>query len=165
MAKAGDVIEKQVLLKAPIQRVWEAISDAGQFGQWFGARFAEPFRAGRRVQATLVPTATDAEVAAQQAPYSGMTFDIHIERMEPMRHLSFRWQPGVPEDGVVPSPDEMTVVSFDLEKVAGGTRLTIRESGFEAIPLERRASAFEGNAQGWEIQAMLLAKYLESSES
>ena len=160
-----DMIENQVLLKAPLERVWSAIGDAAQFGRWFGARFEEPFQAGRRIPATLVPTEVDPDVAAKQNAYSGMTFDVDVVRVEPMRHLSFRWQPGVPENGEAPPPDETTLVSFDLEEVAGGTRLTIRESGFDSIALERRASAFEGNAQGWEIQAELLTKYLASSDS
>lgn len=156
-----DVIEKRVLLKAPIERVWQAIGDSAEFGRWFGARFAEPFRAGRRIQATIVPTEMDPEVAAKQEGYSDVSFDIEVVRIEPGRHLSFRWQPSMPEDGEEIPADETTLVSFDLEEVPEGTMLTIRESGFDSIPLARRARAFESNAEGWEVQATLIAKYLE----
>jgi hypothetical protein len=77
-----------------------------------------------------------------------------------MRHFSFRWHPGVVEPGVDYAKEPTTLVAFELEEAAGDTMLTITESGFDRIPLERRAKAFSGNEQGWEAQTRLIAKYL-----
>ncbi len=160
MTTQTDIIEKQVTLRAPIERVWAAISDSAQFGRWFGARFEEPFEAGRRVAARMVPTGADEDVARSQEPYAGMQFYLWIERVEAPTHLSFRWQPGGDPSGDATSEAETTLVTFELQGVPAGTLLTIRESGFDAIPLERRARAFADNDRGWEIQATLIAKYL-----
>lgn len=159
MTSSTDRIEKQVLLRAPIERVWRAISDAEQFGRWFGARFDGPFTAGARASGTIEQTEVDPEIARHQAPYAGTPFDILVERMEAPRHFSFRWHPGA-------EPDEerddnaRTLVTFELEEVPEGTRLTIRETGFERISVERRAKAFEENEGGWEAQTTLIEKYL-----
>ena len=154
-----DRIEKIVTLKAPVDRVWNAISDSKQFGTWFGAAFDGPFVAGQRVTGKIVPTKIDAEVAKTQKPYEGMAIDLMIERVESNRVLSFRWHP-YPVENADYSKEPTTLVTFELAEVQGGTRLTITESGFDSIPLERRAKAFAANEEGWAKQAELLAGYL-----
>lgn len=152
-----DRIEKQVLLAAPRERVWRAIADSARFGVWFGARFDGPFVEGATVTGRIAPTQVDEEIARLQQPWAGMPFDIVVERIEPQRRLSFRWHPG----SELPPPDEpMTLVEFELEDAEGGTLLRIRESGFDRIPLERRAKAFADNEGGWEMQLKLIASYL-----
>lgn len=160
MSDDTDRIVKQVLLRAPLARVWQAISDAQRFGTWFGAEFDGGFVAGARLTGRIVPTQVDPDVAAMQAPYAGTPFEISIERIEPMRLLSLRWHPGAVDPGVDYSQEPTTLVAFELEETDEGTRLTITESGFDAIPLARRAEVFEGNRQGWEAQAGLIGKYL-----
>jgi len=160
MASNTDRIEKQALLHAPLERVWRAISDAREFGSWFGMQLDGPFVAGTRVGGQIVPTTVDPDVAAAQKPYEGQRFDIMVDRIEPMRLLSFRWHPGAPEPGADHSKEPTTLVVFELEERPDGTLLTITESGFDSIPLARRAEALEGNAQGWEAQLMLIGKYL-----
>lgn len=155
-----DRIVKQVLLRAPLARVWQAIGNAQRFGTWFGAEFDGDFAAGARLAGRIVPTQVDAEVAGMQAPYAGTPFEIFIERIEPMRLLSLRWHPGAVDPDVDYTQEPTTLVVFELEETAEGTRLTITESGFDAIPLARRAEVFEGNRQGWEAQAGLIGKYL-----
>jgi uncharacterized protein YndB with AHSA1/START domain len=157
-----DRIEKNVLLRAPRDRVWNAISDATQFGAWFGVELDGPFLAGSRVAGRIVPTRVDPEVAAMQEPYTGMAFECTVERIEPMNLFSFRWHPFAVEPGVDYSGEPTTLVTFELEDAAGGTRLKITESGFDRIPLERRAKAFAANDGGWTKQAELIAKYLAS---
>ena len=152
-------IVKQIVLQAPLERVWRAIADAGAFGQWFGARFDGRFEAGARLHARIEPTTVDAEVARQQQPYAGMAFDIIVERVEPMRLLAFRWHPGA-DAGPDAADAEMTLVEFALEEVPQGVRLTITESGFDRVPAARRAQAIAGNTGGWEAQTGLIAKYL-----
>ena len=153
-------IVKQVVLEAPLEQVWQAIADADAFGHWFGAEFDGRFEAGARLHARIKPTAVDAEVARQQQPYAGMAFDVVVERVEPMHRFSFRWHPGGGTAGPEPSDEEMTLVEFVLEEVPQGVRLTITESGFERVPLARRAQAIAGNTGGWEAQTGLIAKYL-----
>jgi uncharacterized protein YndB with AHSA1/START domain len=155
-----DRIVKQILLRATRERVWRAISDSSQFGQWFGVALQGPFVAGRRVTGRIVPTTADPEVAKMQEPWIGLAFDFHVERLEPMTHFSFRWHPG--GDPVAPdTPDEqMTTVTFELADAPGGVMLTITESGFDRVPLERRAKAFTDNEGGWQMQTRLIEKFL-----
>jgi uncharacterized protein YndB with AHSA1/START domain len=165
MASTTDRIEKQVVLKAPLARVWRAIADAREFGSWFGVAFDGAFAPGARLTGRIVPTTVDAAVAASQKPHEGARFEITVDRVEPMRLFSFRWHPFAVEPGVDYANEPMTLVTFELEEVAGGTRLAIAESGFDAIPLARRAKAFEMNDQGWAAQASLVARYVAGARA
>jgi uncharacterized protein YndB with AHSA1/START domain len=160
----ADRIEKKVLLRAPRGRVWRAISDAREFGSWFGMAFDGPFAAGERVTGRIVPTRVDAEVAELQKPYEGLAVAFVVDRIEPMRRFAFRWHPFAIEPGVDYASEPMTLVVFELEEVPGGALLTISESGFEQIPLARRAKAFAANDGGWAKQATLIEKYLAAEQ-
>lgn len=160
MTQVTDRIEKKVLLAATRERVWRAITEADQFGAWFGVEFEGGFVAGQPLKGRMVPTKMDAEVAKSQEPYAGLEFVILVDRIEPMRHFSFKWNPYEIEPGRDPLREPMTLVTFTLEEAAGGTMLTITESGFDAVPLEKRAQAFTSNEQGWAIQSRLIEKYL-----
>jgi uncharacterized protein YndB with AHSA1/START domain len=155
-----DRIEKKVLLRAPRERVWHAISDAKQFGTWFGVEFDGPFAAGAAMKGRITPTKVDPEVAKMQEPYAGKAFDITVDRIEPPNLFSFRWHPFAIEPNVDYSKEPTTLVVFQLDEAPGGTQLTITESGFDKIPLERRAKAFAANDGGWTKQLELIAKYL-----
>lgn len=159
-----DRIEKQVSLRAPIDRVWRAISESDQFGRWFGAKFDGPFAAGTTVSGVITPTTIDEDIARRQEPDTGQADAWEIVAVEPQRRLVFRWHPIPAEtDG---SPQEpSTLVEFMLTEEPDGTLLRIVESGFDAISPERRRSAFEGNSQGWALQAELVQKYLALSET
>jgi len=150
-----DRIEKQIVLRAPIARVWDAVSDSKAFGSWFGAAFEGPFAAGARLAGKIVPTSVDPEVAKLQKP-----FEFWVDKIEPMRRISFRWHPYAVDSSVDYSSEPTTLIVFDLEEVPDGTRLTITESGFDKIPLERRAAALKANDGGWEHQSKLIEKYL-----
>jgi uncharacterized protein YndB with AHSA1/START domain len=160
MGTGTDRIEKKILLHAPIDTVWRAISDAEQFGTWFGARFTGSFVAGARITGTVVPTKVDAAVAATQSTYEGASFDFTVDRIEPPRLFSFRWHPFAVDQAVDYAKEPPTLVIFELQETAGGTLLTITESGFDGIPLARRAKAFAMNDEGWSAQTQLLEKYL-----
>ena len=155
-----DRIEKSVLLRAPLERVWQAISDAKEFGAWFGVEFDGPFVAGKAMVGRIVPTKADPEVAKLQEPYSGAKFEITVEAIEPMRLFSFRWHPFAVEPDFDYSKEPTTLVEFRLARENAGTRLVITESGFDRIPLERRAKAFTANEGGWEHQSKLIEKYV-----
>jgi uncharacterized protein YndB with AHSA1/START domain len=160
MTTTTDRIEKQVLLRAPLERVWKAISDAKQFGTWFGIEFDAQFAPGATISGKIVPTKVDEEVAKMQEAHAGLAFDTMVERIEPMRLFAFRWHPYAIEPGADYSKEPTTLVTFALEEVTDGVLLTITESGFDRIPLDRRAEAFESNEHGWTIQATLIEKYL-----
>jgi uncharacterized protein YndB with AHSA1/START domain len=155
-----DRIEKKVLLRAPLARVWRAITDSKEFGTWFGMRLDAPFKAGATLRATIVPTTVDPEVAKMQKEFEGAAFDIEIDAIEPQRLFSFRWHPHGLEKGFTPTKEERTLVAFRLEESPEGVLLTITESGFDKIPLAYRAKAFASNEGGWAGQCELIAKYL-----
>jgi uncharacterized protein YndB with AHSA1/START domain len=154
-----DRIEKKILLHAPRKRVWRALSDSTEFGTWFGVKFDGPFTPGASMRGVIIPTKVNAEVAKAQKPYEGLPFEITIEKMEPERLFSFRWHPFAIEPGVDYSAEPTTLVEFVLEEVAGGMMLTVTESGFDQIPLARRAKAFTANEQGWGMIVKLVEEY------
>ncbi|MFN3007277.1 SRPBCC family protein [Mycolicibacterium wolinskyi] len=160
-----DRIEKEVLLRAPLDRVWRAISDADEFGRWFGVRFDGPFVAGTSVTGRITPTEVDEEVAAMQEPYTGQADTWQIVAVEAPHRLAFRWHPYAVDQDSDYSAEPTTLVEFSLSEAADGVLLRIVESGFDAIPAERRASAFEANSDGWAHQTELVRKYLALHES
>jgi uncharacterized protein YndB with AHSA1/START domain len=156
-----DKIEKQITLRAPVARVWSAITDSKQFGAWFGCAIDGPFVAGKPALGTSQPTQVDPEVAKLQEPHAGAPFRIEVERIEPTRLFSFHWHPYAIEPGTDYSKEPMTLVEFELvELEPGKTLLKITESGFDRVPLERRARAFQANDGGWTHQSKLIEKYL-----
>ncbi|HKP56800.1 MAG TPA: SRPBCC family protein [Polyangiales bacterium] len=160
MSSSTDRIEKQIVLRAPQAKVWRAISDAKEFGTWFGVEFDGPFVAGARLTGKIRPTKVDPEVAKLQEPHDGKPVEWTIERIEPIEHIAFRWHPFAIEPNHDYSKEPTTLITFDLTPVSGGTQLTIVESGFDRIPLERRAKAFTANEGGWTHQLKLIEKYL-----
>jgi uncharacterized protein YndB with AHSA1/START domain len=155
-----DRIEKKILLRAPLSRVWRALADSTEFGVWFGVKFEGPFTPGASVRGVLVTTQVDAEVAKAQSSHKGMPFEITIERMEPERLFSFRWHPFAIDRDVDYSSEPTTLVVFALELVADGVMVTVTESGFDRIPLARRAKAFSANENGWGVMIHVLEKYV-----
>jgi uncharacterized protein YndB with AHSA1/START domain len=155
-----DRIEKQVLLRASRARVWRALTDAEEFGTWFGVKFNGPFIPGSLLRGVIVPTRVDVEVAKAQQPYEGLPFEISVDRIEPETLFAFRWHPFAIEPGVDYSREPTTLIVFALEDVADGTMLTVTESGFDRIPLARRAKAFTANEGGWTMVMALIEKHL-----
>lgn len=144
-----DRIEKRVLLRAPRARVWRALVDAEAFGEWFGVDLAGSFDPGARLRGQVT-----------HPGYEHLRFEITIERMEPERLLSWRWHPNAVEPGIEYSAEPTTLVVFELNDVDGGTMLTVAESGFDSIPLARRAEAYRGNEQGWTAQMEAIERYV-----
>jgi len=158
-----DRIEKQVLLHAPRQRVWQAISDSAQFGYWFGVDFDGPFVAGASITGRIVPSKADPEMGKMQQPYAGTPFEWLVEQVEPMQRMVFRWHPYGVDQSVDYSQEPMTRIVFELKDAADGVLLTVTESGFDRLPPERRAKAFAANEGGWTWQMGAIRKYLEQA--
>jgi uncharacterized protein YndB with AHSA1/START domain len=146
-SNATDRIEKTVVLRAPRSKVWGALTDPRQFSQWFGVELSDPFVPGARVQGPVTSPG-----------YEHLTMDITIDRVEPERLFSWRWQPG--GNPKIDQAEPMTLVVFELEEVAEGTRLTVRETGFDRIPAARRGKAYRENDEGWTGQLENLRKHL-----
>jgi uncharacterized protein YndB with AHSA1/START domain len=144
-----DRIEKQVRLGHPRSKVWRALTDSREFGKWFGAIFTEPFRPGTSLRAKIT-----------HPGYEHMVMEITIERMEPERSFAWRWHPGAVEPGEDVSGEPTTLVVFELQDVPGGTLLTVVETGFDQIPLARRAKAFRDNEEGWAGQMLAIEGHL-----
>ena len=159
-AAVTDRIEKTILLHAPRARVWRALTNAREFGEWFGMRFDGPFTPGAHVRGVMTPTTVDDKVASAQKPYEGMPFEITIDRIEPERLFSFRWHPFAIDPRVDYSHEPTTLIVFELEEVGNDIKLTVTESGFDQIPLARRAAAFTANEGGWTMVVSLIEKYL-----
>ena len=141
-----DRIEKRVVLRAPRSRVWRAISDAKEFGTWFRLTLDGVFAEGKTVRGS----------------HDQFKIEMRVERIEPERYFSYRWHPYPNDPKVDYSAEPMTLVEFTLEDADGGksTALTIVESGFDRIPLARRAEAFRMNDAGWAKQIQNLAAYV-----
>ncbi|HMF93438.1 MAG TPA: SRPBCC family protein [Vicinamibacterales bacterium] len=155
-----DRIEKKVLLRAPRARVWNALTDVREFEQWFGVKFERPFAPGALLRGVLVGSTVDAEVAKAQRQHASVPFEITVDRIEPEFLFSFRWHPFAVEQTVDYSKEPTTLVEFVLEETPGGVMLTVSESGFDRIPLERRSQAFTANDGGWSIMIKLIETYL-----
>lgn len=160
-----DRLEKKILLRAPLSRVWRALTDIRQFEAWFGVKFDRPFTPGAALRGIIVGTSVDPGVAQAQKAHGDQPFEITIEQMVPEKLFSFRWHPHALDPGVDYSTEPTTLIAFTLEEVAGGIQLTVTESGFDRIPLARRATAFNANEQGWALVVQLIDKYLTHAES
>jgi uncharacterized protein YndB with AHSA1/START domain len=146
-----DRIEKEIVLRAPRSRVWRALANAEEFGTWFGVKLDGAFAPGARVSGQI--TLPD---------HGPVTIEMAIERMDPESRMSYRWHPYAVESGVDYSSEPTTLVEFQLEEVAGGTQLTVVESGFDRIPAARRAEAFHMNDAGWAEELENIARYVAS---
>jgi uncharacterized protein YndB with AHSA1/START domain len=149
-SSSTDRIEKTMVLRAPRAKVWRALTDPAQFSEWFGARLKDAFDPGARVRGPVTSPG-----------YEHLTMDITIDRVEPERLFSWRWQPGGDPD--IDPAEPMTLVVFELEEVPEGTRLTVTETGFDRIPPARRSKAYRENDQGWTGQMEAIRKYLASA--
>lgn len=169
---AASRIEKSIELKAPVSRVWNAVTDAGEFGRWFGIELDGPFVEGKAVAGTFRQSLNEAAIIEYQKrlgltpskvriPEQGMTF-CTVERIEPQQYFSFRWIPYGVDAEIDPENEPTTLVEFRLAPVADGTRLTITESGFDRVPEHRRERAFLMNEGGWSAQAENIKRYVEN---
>lgn len=153
-----DRIEKSVIIRAPRSRVWRAVSDAREFGAWFGLSLEGEFAAGHYLPGKIASTGPEDE----HEPYIGRPCDLWVERIEPERLFSYRWYACQPAEGERWEDMPKNLVEFTLEDAEGDTLLRIVESGFDAVPLDRRAQALEGNTEGWDIQAERVKQYVEA---
>ena len=137
----ADRIEKQMELKAPVSRVWRALTDYREFGEWFRVKLEGPFVPGAMSRGHIT-----------WPGYEHLQWEAVVKAMEPERLFSFTWHPYAVDPKMDYSQEPQTLVEFRLEKTANGTLLTVTESGFDKIPAARRAEAFLRNDGGWAQQ-------------
>ena len=146
----SDRIEKTVELKAPLSRVWRALTDHREFGQWFGVHLDGPFALGEESTGHIT-----------YPGYEHLRWHAVVTAMEPERHFAFTWHPYAIDPEQDYSAETPTLVAFTLAPMANGTRLIIVETGFDRLPAHRRDKAFRMNEEGWREQSESIARYLD----
>jgi len=149
--KTEQKIEKRIELRAPVSRVWRALTDYREFGEWFRVKLNGPFVAGQVTRGQITFPG-----------YEHATFEAVVQKLEPETLFSYTWHPYSVDAAVDYSKEPSTLVEFRLEKIAGGTLLRVTESGFDKLPSDRRLEAFRGNDSGWAQQIKNIETYVES---
>lgn len=150
MSTSTDRIERHILLRASRARVWRALADAKEFGDWFGVDFkGKSFAVGKSVQGHIT-----------YPGYEHLVMEVVIDRLVPERMLSWRWHPAAVDVATDYSSEPTTLVVFELAEAKDGTLLTVVESGFDKIPAGRRDTAFRMNSSGWDEQMKNIEKHV-----
>jgi uncharacterized protein YndB with AHSA1/START domain len=145
-------VEKHIELKASVSRVWRALTDYKEFGEWFRVKLDGPFKTG--------------EISRGYVTYPGyehLRWEVVVQAMESESLFSFTWHPYAVDVKVDYSQETPTLVEFRLEKTANGTLLQVTESGFDKVPDARRLEAFRMNDNGWAIQMKNIEEYVRQN--
>lgn len=142
-------IEKSIELKAPVSRVWQALTDHLEFGEWFHVKLDAPFQPGHASHGHMT-----------YPGYEHLKWEVVVQKMEPEHTFSFNWHPYAIDPAIDYSTETPTLVEFTLEPTPTGTRLTVTESGFDNVPSARRLEAFRMNDNGWSIQVKNIEAYV-----
>jgi uncharacterized protein YndB with AHSA1/START domain len=145
-------IEKRIEINASVSRVWKALTDHREFGEWFRVKIDQPFKSG--------------EISRGHVTYPGyetLKWEVTIKAIEPERYFAFTWHPYAVDLNVDYSKETPTLVEFTLDPTANGTLLTVVESGFDKIPAGRVLEAFRMNDTGWAIQMQNIQSYVSQN--
>ncbi len=144
-----DRIEKVVDLKAPVARVWSALTDHREFGEWFRVSLDGPFQVG------ALTTGRMTFPGCEHMKWESVTEELVEERL-----FAFSWPPSAIDPDTEYDVGAKVVVEFRLQAIYGGTRLTIVESGFLQFPESKRLEVLRSNQEGWNIQAQHIATHV-----
>jgi uncharacterized protein YndB with AHSA1/START domain len=147
--RTPDRIEKSIELKAPVSRVWRALTDSHEFGEWFRVKFDAPFKPGEEATGQIT-----------HPGYEHVTFRAVIQAIDPEQYFAFTWHPYAVDVAVDYTKETPTLVEFRLAPTAAGTQLTVTESGFSDLPDDRRDEAFVRNEGGWTQQVKNIEEYV-----
>jgi uncharacterized protein YndB with AHSA1/START domain len=145
-----DRIEKSIELKAPLARVWKALTDHEEFGKWFRVKLDGPFVPGDVSNGHIT-----------HPGYEHVKWHAVVQKIEPMRLFSFTWRPYAIDPKVDYSGEPSTLIEFTLEESGKGTLLRVVESGFDKLPAHRRDEAFRMNERGWGAQMENIARHVD----
>ena len=152
----NDRIEKRMELKAPVSRVWRALTDYREFGRWFGVKLDGPFLPGKVSRGQIT-----------HPGYEHVKWEVVVQKMDSERLFSFTWpHPKSLDKADIPvdySQEPKTLVEFRLQKTATGTLLLVTESGFDQLPGDRRLEAFRRNEGGWTQQMKNIENHVAAS--
>ena len=136
MGYMQDTIEREILISAPIERVWEIVTTPEHMGQWFGD-------AGASRSGNVITMAWEKHGEA----------DLEVVREEAPNTFAYWWDANIKAAG-------RTLVEFTLSEEDSGTRVRVVESGFAQLSEESHKMAFEGNTEGWASELAELVEYL-----
>lgn len=148
----SDRIEKQIEIAASVSRVWKALTDHREFGQWFRVNLESPFVVGQTTRGQIT-----------YPGYEHVTMEVITEAIEPENRFAFWWRPYAIDPKVDYSDEPRTLVEFTLEETATGTLVRVSESGFDGIPAHRRDEAFRMNDGGWAAQVKNIQNHVETN--
>jgi uncharacterized protein YndB with AHSA1/START domain len=148
----SDRIEKTIELRAPVSRVWRALTNHREFGTWFRVRLEQPFVPGQVSRGHIT-----------HPGYEHVRWEAVVQKMEPERLFSFTWHPYAVDPKEDYSAEPPTLVEFTLAKTATGTLLRVVESGFDALPASRRDEAFRMNERGWSAQIVNIERHVRET--
>ena len=143
-------IDRDITIKAPPERVWQALTSAEELSAWFKVR----------IDGTIAPGA-EVWMTSTHAEYAGQRFQVRIAELSAPHRVVWEWHPGAVDPNMDYSTEPRTTVTFTLEPVAGGTRVSVSDTGFDAIALARRAKVYEDNSQGWTEVLVWLQQHAE----
>ena len=155
----SDRIEKSITLRAPVERVWRALTDHEQFNAWFGVGLDGPFGVGKTVQGPILGTCGGSHDTPSD---TRIVMRCTVVAMEKPRLFSWRWHPYAIDPAADYTAETPTLVEFHLGAEGAGTRLTVVESGFDALPAARRDLAFRMNENGWGKQLENLGNHVDA---
>lgn len=147
-----DRIQKEVEIKAPIARVWKALTDYKEFGNWFRVNLEGPFVPGETTRGNIL-----------HPGYEHLVMEVVVQEMKPEHYFSFTWHPYAVDPDQDYSQEEPTLVEFTLQETETGTHLRVVESGFDKIPAHRRDEAFRMNEGGWTAQVQNIKAHVETA--
>ncbi len=151
-SSSTDRIEKQIEVNANVTRVWRALTDYREFGQWFRVNLEGPFVVGETTRGQIT-----------YPGYEHVTMEVIVDAIEAEQRFAFWWRPYAIDPQVDYSAEPRTLVEFTLEATATGTRVRVTESGFDGIPAHRRDEAFRMNEGGWAAQVTNIRDHVESN--
>ncbi len=140
-----DRIEREIIIDAPVERVWAALTTPEQIAEWFGDRATVDLRTGGAAE-------------FHWADYG--SFHAAIERVEPQRAFAYRW---ARDKDVPPVAGNSTLVEFTLAPEGAGTRLRVVETGFSSLdlPEAEQAQHHKDNTEGWAHELDELRDYAQ----
>jgi uncharacterized protein YndB with AHSA1/START domain len=144
-----DRIERRIELRAPVSRVWRALTNHAEFGKWFHVKLDGPFSPGKTTRGKIT-----------HPGYEHCNWEVVVQKMEHERLFSFTWHPFAIDIDVDYSKETPTLVEFRLEKSLAGTLLVLTESGFDKVPEGRRSEAFRMNDYGWSEQMKNIERHV-----
>ena len=147
---ASDCIEKEIVLNAPVSRVWRALTSHIEFGEWFRVKIDSPFKAGEEASGPVL-----------HPGYEHITWRAVIQEIDPEQYFAFTWHPYAIDPKIDYSKEVPTLVEFRLQATKdGGTRLDLSECGFNDLPPDRQKEALEQNDNGWTQQMKNISDYI-----